>query len=87
MVKKNDEKNTEVEVPLETNNEQVKKFEHVNVFMFKSKNNKSVTIPVKKSDFPEDSDELVLNVSLKGLREFLDNAEYRRFGLNRIRSV
>ena len=87
LVKKNETVTDSVEVPIEQIDGKAKKFEHINVYMFKSKNNKSVTIPVKKTDFPEGSDELVLNVSLKGLREFLDNEEYRRFGLNRIRGV
>lgn len=77
-----------IEVPLEVQtNEPIKKFEHVDVFIFKAKSGKSVTIPVRKSDFPDGEDELILNVSLKGLREFLDNDQYRRFGLNRIRGI
>ena len=79
--------NGEIEVAIEQTNELIKTFEHVDVFIFKSKSGKSVTIPVRKSDFPDGSDELILNVSLKGLRELLDNEQYRRFGLNRIRGV
>ncbi len=66
--------------------EKIKKFERTNITMFKARNGKSVTLPIQKSDFTED-DELVLNVSIKGLTDFLKDERFKSFKWNRIRSI
>lgn len=78
---------TETEMP-KGNTERIKKYEtHVGIYVFKAKNGKSLTITVKKEDFPEGEDELILNMSLEGFKEYLENEKHKRFELNRIRYV
>ncbi len=67
--------------------EKIKKFERTNITMFKARNGKSVTLPIQKSDFSDGCDELVLNVSIKGLTGFLKDERFKSFKWNRIRLI
>lgn len=71
--------------------EPIKKYQEKVVKMFKSE--KSVTIPITQKVFDEfhkdgkEGKELVLNVSLKGLTDFLADENHRVFKLNVIREI
>lgn len=59
------------------------------IVIFKTKNGKSVTLPITKEQFEENAQDgkLVLNVSLAGLKKFLETENWRKFGMNRIREI
>ena len=76
-----------LEMELEPQNEVIKKYEKTNIKMFKAGSGKSVTMVILKADFPENSEELVLNVSLKGLKEYLSDERFKVFSFNRLRNI
>lgn len=71
---------------IEISSEQIKTFERTNIPMFKAKNGKSITLVVKRTDF-EDKEELILNVSIKGLMGFLQDDHFKVFKWNQIRNL
>lgn len=76
----------EIEINVKAN-EPIKTFERTNIPMFKAKNGKSVTLVIKKTDFTDNSDELILNVSIKGLTGFLTDDRFKAFRWNQIRTL
>lgn len=72
-----------------TEDEQITKYEKSDIMMFKAKNDKSITMPITKEQFEQNSQngKLILNVSLKGLKDFLEKEPWRKFGMNRIREL
>ena len=71
------------------NEDTIQKYEKTGIYMFKAKNGKSVTIPIDADQFVNEASngKLVLNVSLAGLLKFLQESEWKKFGLNKIREV
>lgn len=59
------------------------------IVIFKAKSGKSITLPITKEQFEENSQngKLILNVSINGLKQFLESESWTRFGMNRIREI
>jgi len=69
-------------------NDKIRKYEsHAGIYVFKAKNRKSLTIPVKREQIPEGNEELILNVSLEAFKAFLENETQSRLEFNRIRYI
>ena len=72
-----------------TETDKIQKYERTNIFAYKAKNGKSITIPISKELFTEESSRgnLILNVSVAGLQKFLTEENWKKFGLNKIREI
>ena len=69
--------------------DKVIRYEKTDIVAFKSKSNKSITMPITKEQFESNSQngKLILNVSLEGLKAFLEKEQWRKFGMNSIREI